>query len=537
MTWTLATSQGRESAKIRWSAMPYVQGVGLDIGCGEEKVFPHAIGLDEVPGTNLCQDASDLAMVATGSLDFVYSSHLLEHIQDHEAALKEWWRVVKVGGHLVLYLPHKHFYPNCGEPGANPDHKHDFLPADIIGAMSQVRGSWQLVESQERQADHEYSFFLVFHKLSLEGTHHRWSLPEKPQKTAVVWRCGAYGDMLQAASICAGLKQEGYHVTLYTRAPFSEVVAHDPHIDRLINLNTYLLPDGMLGTFPTEWAMPCWDHLKDSCDRFVNLAYAMEAWSLILPTQPARHWPHAVRHAQCNGNYLEFQEQIAGLPHAPRVKFYPTEEESTWAKSQRIMLGPDPVLLWAVKGTGVNKYWPFIAPLIHWIRTTYPTMHIVLTGSPTDLTEVLPWDGQPFVTVAKTWTMRQAMAMAQRADLVMGPETGLLHAVCQEPMPKIVLLSHSTEENLTRDWVNTTALSSTETPCYPCHMLHDTWNDCARPTKVEFIDYLVKEYPQMQRENLAPSEEGLWNVAECQFRLNLQTVSAAIAAACSTVRV
>jgi ubiquinone/menaquinone biosynthesis C-methylase UbiE len=53
-------------------------------------------------------------------MDFVYSAHLLEHVQDFESALREWWRVIKPGGYLVLYLPHKKFYPNIGVPGSNP---------------------------------------------------------------------------------------------------------------------------------------------------------------------------------------------------------------------------------------------------------------------------------------------------------------------------------------------------------------------------------------------------------------------------------
>ena len=55
-----------------------------------------------------------------------------EHTQ---AVLREWWRVIRPGGHLVLYLPHKAHYPNIGQPGANPAHKHDFLPEDIVKAM------------------------------------------------------------------------------------------------------------------------------------------------------------------------------------------------------------------------------------------------------------------------------------------------------------------------------------------------------------------------------------------------------------------
>ena len=55
-----------------------------------------------------------------------------------------------------------------------------------------------------------------------------------------------------------------------------------------------------------------------------------------------------------------------------------------------------------------------------------------------------------------------------------------MNAVAMEPMPKIVFLSHSSHENLTRDWANTYALYSEKTPCQPCHKLVYNWSQCNR---------------------------------------------------------
>lgn len=68
----------------------------------------------------------------------------------------------------------------------------------------------------------------------------------------------------------------------------------------------------------------------------------------------------------------------------------------------------------------------------------------------------------------------------------MGSETGVMNAIAMEEMPKIVFLSHSTVENLTRDWVNTHSLSSERTVCQgrgnneapACHQLHFGWAKC-----------------------------------------------------------
>ena len=69
-------------------------------------------------------------------------------------------------------------------------------------------------------------------------------------------------------------------------------------------------------------------------------------------------------------------------------------------------------------------------------------------------------------------SIRQTLALAQQCDAVIGPETGVLNAVAFESMRKVVLLSHSSHENLTKHWTNTVALMPQGVSCYPCHQLH-----------------------------------------------------------------
>jgi hypothetical protein len=182
------------------------------------------------------------------SQDFIFSSHLLEHIKDHEKALREWWRVLRPGGHLCLYLPHKDFYPNIGTDGANPDHVHDFHPDDIIAAMKKI-GGWDLVENQERNGGNEYSFFQVYKKYA-DIKMHRFSYKEpKPEKTCAIVRYGAWGDVIQMTSVLPALKAEGYHITLYTVPRAWEAVKHEPLIDKVILQDTEQVPNLWLGDF------------------------------------------------------------------------------------------------------------------------------------------------------------------------------------------------------------------------------------------------------------------------------------------------
>jgi SAM-dependent methyltransferase len=57
------------------------------------------------PGRIIIADGSDLFSVADNSYDFVLSSHNLEHFANPVKALKEWKRITRPNGALILVLP------------------------------------------------------------------------------------------------------------------------------------------------------------------------------------------------------------------------------------------------------------------------------------------------------------------------------------------------------------------------------------------------------------------------------------------------
>ncbi|WP_296340617.1 class I SAM-dependent methyltransferase [Reyranella sp.] len=68
------------------------------------------------------------------SQDAVYSSHTLEHIEDSIGALREWFRVLKSGGYLVIAVPHQFLYEKKLKlpPRFNYDHKRYYTPASLL---------------------------------------------------------------------------------------------------------------------------------------------------------------------------------------------------------------------------------------------------------------------------------------------------------------------------------------------------------------------------------------------------------------------
>lgn len=482
MVWSVTNAQGNESKKIVWEVAKYLRGRGVDLGAGEFRVLPHVITVDNCNHNkfgydirpDVYSDCDKLEIFGSATLDFVYSSHLLEHIEDTRAALKEWWRVLKQGGYLILYLPHKLFYPNVGQPGANPDHKHDFMPEDII---KQMPDGWDLVEKQDRNEGEEYSFLLVFKKINGKRRIESWANP-RPAKTACVVRYGAYGDLMQASSVFAGLKQQGYHVTLFSSLPGADVVKHDPHIDDLVLFDRDQVPNANLVDF--------WNYQRKKFDKFVNLSESVEGTLLAMTGRAVHAMPPQVRHALMNVNYLDFQHDIAEVPRVNQCWFYATEEEKAWAKKLRARC-PGPVVLWALAGSAVHKTWPYLDEALASILVNYPTTTVVLTGGADSVILESGWENEPRVwKTSGKWTIRQTLAFLAECDVVIGPETGVLSAAAFMPMRKIVFLSHSTHENLTRDWANCVALTSRGTVCPgrgadvvpACHILHYSFEHC-----------------------------------------------------------
>lgn len=76
----------------------------LDLGCGSHKTIDEAIGVDVLPGADY-QASLDKLPFGSGSMEVIISRHSLEHVLDPVKALREWWRVLKSRGWVVIVLP------------------------------------------------------------------------------------------------------------------------------------------------------------------------------------------------------------------------------------------------------------------------------------------------------------------------------------------------------------------------------------------------------------------------------------------------
>jgi SAM-dependent methyltransferase len=93
-------------------------------------ILPHAVGVDmDFPG----YDGVRLPF-ADASVDTIYSSHMLEHVADYRATIRDWHRVVRPGGFIVCVVPHQFLYEKKRTPPSvwNTDHKRFYTPASLL---------------------------------------------------------------------------------------------------------------------------------------------------------------------------------------------------------------------------------------------------------------------------------------------------------------------------------------------------------------------------------------------------------------------
>jgi SAM-dependent methyltransferase len=222
------------------------------LGPGPEKVCEGAIGIDFRPGpaTDIRLDLSEpeaLRLFASDSFDYVFSSHLLEHLSDTKGTLKEWWRVLRYGGHLILYCPDPEFYPQKGTEHANPEHRSD-LTVDAVAEILQGFGDARIVHTSRHNDSNEYSWQLVGRKqFSLlrrpyevvkQEVHKAWSwaLPrvKKAAKECLVIRYGALGDAIWMTPVLRQLKADGWYVVYNTTEYSAQVLRECPYIDEFL---------------------------------------------------------------------------------------------------------------------------------------------------------------------------------------------------------------------------------------------------------------------------------------------------------------
>lgn len=507
MSWSANMKQGYEVAKVRNRVISYCRGFGLDIGCGGEKIKSDAIGIDlQGDGADIRLDLSandSLRMFANDSMDFVFSSHVLEDFKSPKIMLQEWWRVVKPGGYLILYGPDPDFYPRIGTEGANPNHKYDLYWQDVWKIINSFASNAKIIHHSRHNESNEYSWLLIVKKryglvrkvydvFRSVYSEQPIAFPRcrKTKKEALVIRYGALGDAIWATPILRQLKKEGYHVVYNCTDYSAQVLKENPNIDEFLIQGKDEIPNSGLEKY--------WAEISKGFDKVINLSQSVEQKLLVAEgIDEAFGWNHKKRHVRCNYNYIDATMATAGYPDmkGEQPELFFSESEHDLARHFRQRHKDTFLILWSLSGSSFHKLYPWSEYVAGDIAMKHRDEVGILTVGD-EMSRLLEWQNPITDSRSGLLTVRQSMILTQYVDLVIGPETGILNAASCFDTPKIVFLSHSSKENLTKYWRNCTALESTKCACHPCHRLIYTNNVCPKDSVTQLAKCMSNITPQ-----------------------------------------
>ena len=288
-------------------------------------------------------------------------------------------------------------------------------------------------------------------------------------KKALVVRLGAIGDMVIITPLLRALGEDGHSVTLYCRKGADDIVRHNPFIKKVIFHDEKMTYDEFMAHV---------DKLGKEYDKFINLTGSIEGSLLASEGTPEFDWPKYLRHSQFNVNYYDRTMMVGGYPEKKGLHgelfFSPAEEKQ--AREFRKKHKGKFIILWALAGSSFHKAWPYAEQTAKAFLDKHPDAMTITVGD--ELSVLLEWTHKQAKSYSGIWPVRKSLIMTKYADLVIGPDTGILNAAGCFDTQKILLLTGITPENISKTWNNVNVVTARNAECYPCHRLIHTLEAC-----------------------------------------------------------
>jgi SAM-dependent methyltransferase len=165
----------------------YFAGVGLDIGGRPDPLVLYSSLFPQIRSVRTWDledgDAQFLSGLTDHAFDFVHSSHCLEHLQDPREGLRNWFRVVRPAGFLIVTIPDEDLYEQGSFPSTfNRDHKWTFTVRKARSWCDRSMNVLDLVAELGESADPV--------RIELLDATYRYELPRYDQTLTPIGECG-----------------------------------------------------------------------------------------------------------------------------------------------------------------------------------------------------------------------------------------------------------------------------------------------------------------------------------------------------------
>lgn len=303
----------------------------------------------------------------------------------------------------------------------------------------------------------------------------------------MIIRLGAIGDMIGVTPLVRYLKQQGNEIYILTKATGEEILRNNPNVAKIVLYNDelkHLYPD--LDDVPNEKLGDFFDAVSKTyeADQTINLCESWEVKLARCPHEPnfkfTKSW--AIEH--CDTNYYEQYFKIAGIepPKDINPEMFFTDNEHLKMNNNFVDFRKKGkfVILWGLSGSAANKTYPYVPEVINSILEQYPQVSFLTVGD--DVCRVLEQElkHERIFNMSGIFSLRESCLACKYANLVVAPDTGILHASGCFDTPKIGLLNHTSRNNITKHFINDYSIEAKDcqhplfgpVSCSPCYKIH-----------------------------------------------------------------
>ena len=279
----------------------------------------------------------------------------------------------------------------------------------------------------------------------------------------LVIRYGAFGDSIIISALLRTLKQDGCEVFLHTSERGLMVNEVNPNVDHFIPYESNSIP---LDDLPAFW-MQLAHELE--VDAIINLTESIERkLCRIEVLKEEFDKPVSEIFESCNKNYYEetirhIEDNFTIDMLKPEVHF-----KGSWEKAAKKHLDWDKFnILFCLVGSGLQKMYPWTPLIVNELYKRYGDTVNILTVGDERGKEIESLMDDRTIKLSGEIHIMESMAITKYANLVVSPDTGILHASGCFKTPKIGLLGHTTIENITKHFENDYSIEAS-CECSPC---------------------------------------------------------------------